>query len=260
MQDVISQYRAAIGQRRIHLKPVFQDFDITRNGHVTKHQFLRVLDLLRVATPEAVTSAILRRYMDMGNVDEVNYVDFCEEVDGGDDLFGVGRDFNHSWDLHAKTIPRDQGHDIVKNCPDDVDDVIARIRTQCSQQRTRVAEFFRDFDKLRSGYITCGQFRIGLNMAKLTISAAEFKLLSDTFKAPKAGDHINWRDFSDKVDEVFVKKGLEKNLDMPVDDARTQCNYGRSAASSGEKARVQRILDGFTDIIRKQRLDAKSFF
>jgi len=55
MGDVIGQYREAIKQRRMHLKPCFQDFDITRNGHVTKMQFLRVLNLLRVSTPEAVT-------------------------------------------------------------------------------------------------------------------------------------------------------------------------------------------------------------
>jgi len=28
--------------------------------------------------------------MDKGNVDEVNYVDFCEDVDGSAALFGVG--------------------------------------------------------------------------------------------------------------------------------------------------------------------------
>lgn len=119
-------------------------------------QFLRVLNLLRVSTPEAVTSQILRRYMDKGNVDEVNYVDFCEDVDGSSDLFGVGRDFNHSWDLHPKTDPRVAGNETMQSCnsPDDLDDVVARIRTSCSQQRIRVGEFFRDFDKLRSGFIT----------------------------------------------------------------------------------------------------------
>jgi Ca2+-binding EF-hand superfamily protein len=156
MNDVITQYRDAIKQRRMHLKPVFQDFDITKNGHVTKMQFLRVLNLLRVSAPEAVTAQILRRYMDKGNVDEVNYVDFCEDVDGSTDLFGVGRDFNHSWDLFPKTESRVSGNETMQHCtsPEDLDDVIARIRTNCSQQRIRVGEFFRDFDKLRSGFIT----------------------------------------------------------------------------------------------------------
>ena len=46
---------------------------------------------------------LLRRYMDMGNVDEVNYVDFTEDVDGEKQLFGVGRDFNHSFEYFPKT-------------------------------------------------------------------------------------------------------------------------------------------------------------
>jgi len=40
--------------------------------------------------------------MDKGNVDEVNYVDFCDDIDGSNDLFGVGRDFNHSFDYYPK--------------------------------------------------------------------------------------------------------------------------------------------------------------
>ena len=152
---------------------------------MTKHQFLRVLNNLRVQTPEHITQLLLRRYMDKGNVDEVNYVDFCEEVDGSDALYGAGRDFNHSHALFPKTTPRITGNSIVANTPNDLEDVIARIRTVTSQQRIRLGEFFRDFDKLRSGYITAVQFRIGLNMGKLPISNTEFNQLCEHFKAPK---------------------------------------------------------------------------
>jgi len=82
---------------------VFQDFDITKNGHVTKQQFLRVLDGLKITAPEAITQLVLRRYMDKGNVDEVNYADFCDDIDGSNELFGVGRDFNHSFAYFPKT-------------------------------------------------------------------------------------------------------------------------------------------------------------
>jgi hypothetical protein len=60
--------------------------------------------------------------------------------------------------------------EIVRNTPEDLDDVIARVRTICKQRRIRVDEFFRDFDKLRTGYITNAQFRIALSMAKVVIS------------------------------------------------------------------------------------------
>jgi len=91
----------------------------------------------------------------------------------------------------------------------------------CKEQRIRISEFFRDFDKLRSGYITEAQFRIGLNMSKIVLSGSEFRLLADHFKAPKEGLHVRWRDFSDAVDEVFTKKGLEKSVDIAIDVART---------------------------------------
>ena len=46
------------------------------------------------------------------------------------------------------------GTDIIRSKPEDIEDCLARIRRQCKEQRTRVGEFLRDFDKLRSGFIT----------------------------------------------------------------------------------------------------------
>ena len=159
--------------------------------------------------------------MDKGNADEVNYVDFCNEVDTHEGMLGVGRSHNQSFDYYQRTQPRKVETEIVKLRPDDVEDVLARIRTFCKQQRTRVSEFFRDFDKLRSGFITEAQFRIGLNMAKIVLSSAEFEALVTCFRAPKEGRHVKWREFSDQVDEVFTKKGLEKAVDLVLDDVRT---------------------------------------
>ena len=260
IDDLLEEYRTAVKNKRIHLKPVFQDFDITKNGHVTKAQFLRVLDLLKITAPQQDMQMLLRRYMDKGNVDEVNYVDFTEDVDGEKQLFGVGRDFNHSFDYFPKTQARTSKAEIVRNTPDDVEDVLARIRSACQQQRIRIGEFFRDFDRLRSGYITAPQFRIGLNMAKVPISQQEFAQLCETYKAPKEGAHIKWREFCDHVDEVFTKKGLEKAIDTEVGLGRTQIVYGRPAANEAQMAAVQRVTADFTEFVRKNRLDAKSFF
>ncbi len=227
---------------------------------MTKQQFLRVLDLLKIAAPDAVTQALLRRYMDKGNVDEVNYVDFCEAVDGSHALFGVGRDFNHSFAYFPKTQPRVSQAEIVRNSPDDVEDVLARVRQLCAQQRIRIGEFFRDFDKLRTGFITSAQFRIGLSMAKVVVSHPEFALLAAHFKAPKEGDHVCWREFCDAVDAVFTKKHLERSVDTPLNDANTATVYGRAAASAQEAATVADIVQRFQEVVRKHRLDAKSFF
>lgn len=224
---ILTEYRKAVEIKRIHLKPMFQDFDTTRNQHVTKHQFLRTLGLLGVSASETILNCLLKAYMDKGNVDEVNYFDFCNDIDSPEQLFGVGRGYNHSFDYYPKTRPRVTGVDIKKDQPEDVQDILAKLRQMCKEQRIRIAEFFRDFDKLRSGFITEAQFRIGLNMSKIVLSGAEFKLLCEEFKAPKAGDHVKWREFSDKVDEVFTKKNLERSVDISLDDARTQSFYGQ---------------------------------
>ena len=198
--------------------------------------------------------------MDRGNVDECNYVDFCEDIDGSEQLFGVGQGFNHSTNYYPKTQARNSQAEVVRNTPDDIEDVIARIRTLSKQQGIRISEFFRDFDRLRSGHITAAQFRIGLTMAKTPVSQQEFALLSQAFKAPKEGAHVNWRVFSDKVDEIFTQKGLEKNLDAAVGEARTATTYGRRQPEGEHNALCQQVVENFREVIRKNRLDAKSFF
>jgi hypothetical protein len=58
---------------------------------------MRVLAQLGISAPDNIMNLILKRYMDKGNVDEVNYVDFCNEIDTPHDMFGVGRDYNQSF-------------------------------------------------------------------------------------------------------------------------------------------------------------------
>lgn len=148
----------------------------------------------------------------------------------------------------------------MKHKPEDIEDVLARIRTICKQARIRVGEFFRDFDKLRSGYITATQFRIGLNMAKIVLSLQEFDELVSFYAAPKDGKHVKWREFCDAVDEVFTKKGLEKLIDQPLEDVRTQTIYGRSNPTKVERNVAQEVVDRFKLLLQRNRLDAKSFF
>lgn len=75
-------------------------------------------------------------------------------------------------------------------------------------------------------------------MAKVQISSQEFELLSAEFKAPKEGEHICWRDFVDRVDEVFTKKGLEKDQTITLDDVRTETIYTKTEATAQDREAV----------------------
>jgi len=48
MKAILEAYKNQIITKRLNLKPMFQDFDITNCGYVTKTQFVRVLNQLGI--------------------------------------------------------------------------------------------------------------------------------------------------------------------------------------------------------------------
>lgn len=66
--------------------------------------------------------------------------------------------------------PRPNNATIRHHAPDDLNDLLGRIRRIVKEKRIRVAEFMKDFDKLRHGNITKDQMRLALNMAQLPLS------------------------------------------------------------------------------------------
>ena len=78
--------------------------------------------------------------------------------------------------------------------------------------------------------------------------------------AGKDLNQVRWRDFSDSVDEVFSKKGLEKQVDMILDDARTVSYYGQPSPTDDDHGLVENLRQHFREMVIRERLDAKSFF
>ena len=65
LSTYLAQIKEIIRNKRILLKPVFQDFDTTKNQHVTYEQFKRVLSQLRIVSNATVLDLIARKYMDL---------------------------------------------------------------------------------------------------------------------------------------------------------------------------------------------------
>ena len=88
MINMLEAIRIEIKNRRILIKPQFQDYDRTNCQHITCEQFRRVLKELRLIPPsEELFQLILRKYLDKGNVREINYRDFCADIDQPKDMF-----------------------------------------------------------------------------------------------------------------------------------------------------------------------------
>eukprot|EP01015_Nassula_variabilis_P013161 TRINITY_DN20851_c0_g1_i1.p2 TRINITY_DN20851_c0_g1~~TRINITY_DN20851_c0_g1_i1.p2 ORF type:complete len:133 (+),score=37.28 TRINITY_DN20851_c0_g1_i1:60-458(+) len=93
---------------------------------------------------------------------------------------------------------------IYNDKPNDLESLLNKIRRKVKEQRIRVSEFLRDFDKLRCGGITVPQFRLGLNMAKIPLSNDEFKMLVTSFPFESRENFVSWRVFCEAIDEVFT--------------------------------------------------------
>jgi len=74
--------------KRILIKPQFQDYDRTNSCHVTAEQFRRVMKELKlIPEDEAQFQLLVRKYFDKGNIREVNYFKFCADIDRPQDMF-----------------------------------------------------------------------------------------------------------------------------------------------------------------------------
>ena len=51
----------------------------------------------------------------------------------------------------------------------------------------------RDFDKLRHGNISQNNFRLAINMAKIPLSQAEFKLILEHFGCRNKAGFVEWK-------------------------------------------------------------------
>ena len=183
------------------MKPLFEDFDITKIGYVTKNQFTRILKQFDfIPKDERSFNILLKRYMDKGNLNEVNYYEFIRDVDKyNEDSKAISEKYASSFAGFVKG-PRPNKATISNENPQDLEDLLARIRRKVKEERIRVSDFLRDFDKLRHWNLTKEQFRLALNMAKLPLSEKEFNLIIENFGCENKPGYIRWKDFTDAVD------------------------------------------------------------
>jgi len=77
--------RARIQTRRTLIRPSFKHFDPGNTGHISKGQFLRVMDNLGFQLDNYALDLLSYAYCDLGNHTDFNYIDFCHTVDPPDE-------------------------------------------------------------------------------------------------------------------------------------------------------------------------------
>lgn len=108
--------------------------------------------------------------MDKGNLNEVNYYRFIQDVDKYNEVSKqISKTYADSF-TGFENKPRPNKAVISNEIPQDLNDLLGKLRKKVKEERIRVSDFMRDFDKLRHGNISKDNFRLALNMAKLPLS------------------------------------------------------------------------------------------
>eukprot|EP00899_Mesostigma_viride_P022881 jgi/Mesvir1/3778/Mv08225-RA.1 len=202
---------------------------------------------------------VLQRFLDnsFGQLDVITPVEFCQYYTQvscstrSDELFELI--IMKDWKVAA-----DGTH---------VDDVEREIKTKVYKNRIRVKEFFVDFDKLRSGYITANQLQSGLSTAGIALREREMKAVADKYRNPSDGQlRVHYRAFCDEMDSAFTAKDLEKQpwKDVPMrpDDLLEMDRFKRAGRYLGaeKEQRLESVMNRLRRDCRIRRILVKPFF
>ena len=176
---------------------------------------------------EELYQVLIRKYLDKGNIREINYFTFCQDIDRPEDLFNIYVAKNP---VNENSIApgqlRDAGSTYFKDTTLNVDiisnrfqqkrietsnnpnDVETRLRAAVVMKRVRIEEFFLDFDKLRKGKVSKSQFQSILSMLSFRLTQEELDSLSDRYSTEDG--MFNYKDFCASINSAFTTYGIQK--------------------------------------------------
>ncbi|ORZ38445.1 hypothetical protein BCR44DRAFT_1428282 [Catenaria anguillulae PL171] len=142
-----------------------------------------------------------------------------------------------------------------------VDIVEDRIRSHVFHARIRISEYFKDYDRLHSGYISFSQFRRCLAVCiekGPRLSDNEFNLLCDKYDTRRDGT-VNYLRFIDSIDKVFGGRNLEKTPTLSVDAPGQWLRDPRPLSPSVE-AKCLELIERIRVYVRHHGFDVKSWY
>ncbi|KAL5019414.1 hypothetical protein ScPMuIL_005136 [Solemya velum] len=120
----------------------------------------------------------------------------------------------------------------------------SNIRTLAQTKRIRVTEFFQDFDKLRSGYVTEPQFfRCLWQTLSVKLSPNEEAELIEKYGTTQNGQ-INYKQFCEEIDRNFNPQDLHRSPITQIQEAPEFLGTLRSVrpVSQSSEAKIVHLL------------------
>lgn len=247
---ITQRMRRKLIEQRILSKPCFQDFDKHNNGHVTKIQASQCLHTLGLTDDPEEIKVLQSRYSDdIG----FNYIKFLE-------------DLQPSEKPEMKYLQRLEELKLTnqKHLPDLGDDnfekIMYKIKSRVMKERMRLSEFFKDYDKLRTGRILKTVFPRAMDLSSLKLTKVEVQQLMDRYSAVGYPDYVNYTSFVEDIESIFTLNNLEKApLVVPV-QFRPNPENDDNKLSTEEEQVLEKVMHRLADRVRIRRIQIFPLF
>ncbi|XP_045460656.1 uncharacterized protein LOC123671052 [Harmonia axyridis] len=202
-EDAVDKIKKRVLKRGLLLKPSFRDYDKTNNGHVTIPNARQCLVSNGILLSDEELYALEERYnSDMG----FNYFHFLKEVEPKREevplyqgLYAKTKAVNQP---PPKKPPTREEKDIVQ--------ILAKIKAKVVRDRIRVVEFLKDYDRCNEQVIKREDFKRGLSDCRFGLTENEMQTLMEIFASPLRRECIDYRKFSEVIEESFTQSCLER--------------------------------------------------
>lgn len=250
LERITQRMRRKLIEQRILSKPSFQDFDKHNNGHVTKIQASQCLHTLALTDdPEEIRLLQSRYSDDIG----FNYIKFLD-------------DLQPSEKPEMKYLQRIEELKLTntKHLPDLGDDniekIMYKIKSRVMKERMRLHEFFKDYDKLRTGRILKTLFPRAMDLSSLKLTKVEVQQLMDRYSAVGYPDYVNYTAFVEDIESIFTLNNLEKMpLVVPIQFRPNQESDGNKLSNEEEQV-LELVMHRLADRVRIRRIQIFPLF
>ncbi|GLV45240.1 chaoptin [Carabus blaptoides fortunei] len=199
----LAKIRCKVRTRRLMVKTAFRDYDRLNTGHVSRQQMRQCFVRYSILLTDEELYALEERFNDDVGF---NYFWFLKEMEAK--RFETPLFESYMADIKRLNAPKVRKPPTHKET--DIVAILAKIKGKIVRERIRVSEFMRDYDRHNEHIITRMDFKRGLDVCRFDLSENEVDTLMKVFAAPLRKDFVEYKRFSDTVEEAFTQKSLER--------------------------------------------------
>ncbi|CAF4176279.1 unnamed protein product, partial [Rotaria sordida] len=205
LQNVLQRIATYCKQRGIDVLSIMEQYDKHKMGEITDSQFYRAF--VGPQLTEADMTLLRDKYSDPGKPGLINYLNFVQDLNT----------YSRTSEITVSTTDNSNIQQIpfvgVEERAEQrsIQEILDKIRIATFKYGIRISDFFKDYDKLRSGIITEGQFESALSLSiqkQAFLNMNDIKKLTEYYRRPDG--RIYYKEFVDSMENAFNIPELEK--------------------------------------------------